>query len=167
MERDFKITKYNQLNISAILLWNNIEDVQFDQTWQLLTPFARPNIPFFGKQALFVLHNHSAFCRNASFLKVTNADNSSESEVYIVQHLNQFSGLTLGVQRVFALLVLGHFMWLVLLAFFAVCPAGLRYVHLRINTHLVNEIPYSPSSLQAALKTSRRRTSARANQHFH
>ena len=37
--------------------------------------------------------------------------------------------LSLGIQRIFALLVLCHFVGLVLAAFLAECPAGLRNVH--------------------------------------
>lgn len=38
---------------------------------------------------------------------------------------------TLCIEGILALLVLGHFVWLVLLALLAVGPAGLRDVHLR------------------------------------
>lgn len=45
---------------------------------------------------------------------------------------------TLGVERVLALLILGDFVRLVLLALLAVSPAGFRYVHLGGGTNKTN-----------------------------
>lgn len=46
-------------------------------------------------------------------------------------HWRQSEIFTLSVERVLALLILGHFVRLVLLALLAVSPAGFRYVHLQ------------------------------------